>query len=447
MNRGLFWKLCFTVGAGTVALFAVISWLVTYAEEGMSMLAQEHQQQILAYGAEAERLYNRGDEEALTAWLRALQAREGVWAAVVASEITPLAGSELNERFDDGFSIGRDVGWKIHLYFEVNPIMEVPFADGYTHFLMILPDRMRPGAYWRYLHLLLQVGLPLLLLVMLSWVLYRHVVDPLRQLQRATDRFSEGDYEVRVRAGLGKRKDEFFALAETFDRMAERTGSVITTLRSLIAELSHELRTPLARLDMAAHSLQQQLQPEQALARIRLESDRMRNLVEDSLALAWLENERPELREESLDLVDLLDIIVEDAQFEFPDRQVRPGLPERAVIERSDHRALGQAVENILRNALRYTPPGGVVKVDLSREDAAWRIDIVDQGPGVPADCLEAIFQPFYRVERSRETGGFGLGLALARRQVEAAGGRVWAENAQPGGLRVSLVLGGGPGM
>lgn len=450
MNRRLFWKLCLTVAAGTVALFAAISWLIGNAEEGMSMLDAEHQQQIIDYGAQAEHLHRKGDHEALAAWLRDIQVREGVWVAVVSSEITPLAGSVLTQRFVDGFRIGRDVSWKIHLYFSSNPIMEVPFADGHTHFLMVLPDRMRPGAYWRSMQILLQIGLPLVLLVLLSWVLYRHVVDPLRKLQQATHKFSEGDYGVRVRAGLGARNDEFTALAETFDRMAERTGQVIVTLRGLIAELSHELRTPLARLDMAVHSLQQGLEPGQSLYRIRRESAVMRGLVEDSLALAWLENERPTFSAESLDLVDLLDIVIEDAAFEFPDRRLVRHLPEQAGIEGSDHRALGQAIENILRNALRYTPVGGAVTVSLSGVGAAYRIDIADEGPGVPPGCLQAIFQPFYRVpdhpagageagEGARDS--FGLGLALAWRQIKAAGGEVWAENLAPGGLRVSLQL------
>lgn len=441
MNRRLLWKLFLIIATGTVALFYVINILTSRAEEGMSFIAPEHREQIKAWGREAERLHLAGDEYALRVWLEQLQTQEQTWAAVVKSELTGLAGSQLTNRFYDEFSIGRSVDWMIHLYFEENPIMEVTFADRRIHFLILLPQRMRPGLYWGYTQLVLQIILPMVLLSLLSLVLYRHIMSPLRELERATRAFSSGKLDVRVRQLLGSRSDEITELAATFDQMAGRIGELIVNQRQLIADLSHELRTPLTRLDIALYNLQED-RSDANIERIQRESQQIRRLVEDTLTLAWLDNERPGLQQESLDLVDLLDVLCDDAQFEFPDRKLLRRLPDTAEIQSSSHRALGQALENIIRNALRFTQPGGQVCVELNCLENSYVIQVWDQGPGVPADCLENIFEPFFRVDQARtESSGFGLGLALARRQLRAVGGSVSAMNLSQGGLQMTVVL------
>jgi len=223
--------------------------------------------------------------------------------------------------------------------------------------------------------------------------------------------------------------------------MAIRIGDQIVSQRQLIADLSHELRTPLTRLDIALELVKETTKSSANLERIDRESKLIRNLVEDTLTLAWLENEQPELQQESLELVDLLDVLVEGAEFEFPDRKITCQFPNSAMVENSSHRAAGQALENILRNALRYTPSGKTVQitVDVRVEDV--KIDIVDQGPGVPETFLTTIFKPFFRLDKSRATdgNGFGLGLALARRQLEAIRAQVKASNAETGGLRMTI--------
>ncbi|GAB3377849.1 histidine kinase sensor domain-containing protein [Spongiibacter taiwanensis] len=444
MNRRLLWKLCLIIATGTVALFYAISILNSRAEDGMSFLADEDRHQLTQWGREAEQLYLKGDEAALKTWLDRLKAEEDTWAAMIQSAVVGVAGSELNDRFYEGYWFGRSVDWKIHLHFEYNPIMEVTFKhDRHLHFLIVLPERMRPGLYRGYASAALQVLLPMILLTLLSIVLYRHIMSPLRQLEQATRHFSEGRFNVRVREKLGNRSDEMSELANTFDQMAARIGELIISQRQLIADLSHELRTPLTRLDMAIERLQPDGDNADNIARISRESQHIRRLVVDTLTLAWLENERPTLKQESLDLVDLLDVLAEDARFEFPDRQLLMQLPDQAPIDNSNHRALGQALENIVRNALRYTPAGDTVTVALSASDTHYTISISDRGPGVPEQSLDTIFQPFYRVDASRhaDTSGFGLGLALARRQVEAIGGSLVATNLTRGGLQMTVTL------
>jgi two-component system, OmpR family, sensor histidine kinase PfeS len=448
MKRRLLWKLCFVIGAGTVVLFYVINVLTSRAEDGMSFIAAEHRALIQNWGDTAEALYLAGDIDGLDAWLTDLQTREQTWAAVVESDLQHVAGGPMNARFYEAFSLGRSVEWKIHLYFAENPIMEERFASGDAHFMVLLPERMRPGVYWGYTSIALQIVLPIILLTVLSAVLYRHIMSPLQALEKGTRAFSEGNFQVRVRELLGNRSDELVELSSTFDQMAERISELIQNQRQLIADLSHELRSPLTRMDIAIDAIKKDCGTDN-IARIERESHHLRRLVEDTLTLAWLENERPALCDETLDLVDLIDVLVEDARFEFDDRQIVCHLPGSAEISQSHHRALGQAIENIIRNAMRYTPSGGQVTVSLSEEASGYSIEVCDQGPGINPEQLPHIFEPFYRADDARtsrhgdrqEHSGFGLGLALARRQVEAVGGAVSAHNNPHGGLCMIITL------
>tara|TARA_R100000322_G_scaffold16165_1_gene9708 strand:- start:1283 stop:2629 length:1347 start_codon:yes stop_codon:yes gene_type:complete len=441
VSRKLWWRLCGTLALGTLVLVWVISFLGATTEQQMSFIAKHHQDTLKQWGRTAERLYLSGDERALADWLENLQVQEDTWAAVVRSSVQPLAGSELSGQFMEGFRLGRNVEWKIHLYFADNPIMDMTFADGHTHFLITLPQRMRPGTYLPEMKLFLKVALPLVVLLVLSLVIYRHVMNPIRQLELATRQFSEGNLGTRVRALLGNRNDELTALADTFDRMAERIGDLILSQRRLIADLSHELRTPLTRIDMAVSCVEEGIDTHHFLPRIRRECDLMRALVEDTLTLAWLENEQPDLGNEDLNLTDLVDTIVEDARYENPSRRIVAELPDQAMLAGSSHRAIAQAVENVVRNACHYTPAEGCIRIVLEPQDNGYRLSVSDQGPGVPAEQLELIFKPFFRASRTGQSGpgGHGLGLSLARRQVEAIGGWIQARNRPGRGLQMDL--------
>lgn len=443
MNRRLWWKLCATLVAGMLVLFWIISHLTWETEEAMSFIAESHQRTLRSYGAQAEALYKAGNEQALSRWLQSVQEQEDTWAAVIQSDLTPIAGSTFSERFVDGFGLGRDVSWKIHLYFKENPIMDLPFSDGRTHFVIQLPERMRPGYYWTPSSMLLQVVLPFSVLLLICLLLYRHLMHPLRRLEQATRRFSEGDYSARVGPALGARKDELAGLARAFDSMAERTEELIQHQRQRLSDMSHELRTPLTRIEMAVSLAEQRDGDQPLLERIRSECNGMRQLVEDALTLSWLENETPVLRDESLDLTELLDSIADDARFEYPEHQLDLQLPASAQLSNSSHRALGQAIENIVRNALDHTPRGGTVCISLQQRAQSWLLSVADQGRGVPGDMLERIFQPFFRVPSGlgEERSGFGLGLALARRQVLATGGSLSARNGSSGGLVIDIRL------
>ncbi len=267
------------------------------------------------------------------------------------------------------------------------------------------------------------------------------LMTPLIQLKVATRDFSKGNFDVSAKKMMGKRNDEFSELAITFDQMAARIGEQITNQRQLIADLSHELRTPLTRLDIALDKENSLLLPSENIERIDRESRQIRRLVEDTLTFAWLENEQPELQQESLELIDLLDVLIDDAKFEFLDRDIHIQFPDSAIVANSSHRAAGQALENVLRNALRYTPKGKKVSVSVVERTNSFQVIIVDQGPGVPEQYLDSIFKPFFRVDRSRaaSSDSFGLGLALAQRQLAAIRATIMAVNIPSEGLSMTI--------
>ncbi len=442
MKRKLLWKLCLILATGLVAFFYLLHLFTLKTEESMSFIAKQDRAQLQAWGSHAESLYTQGELGKLNEWLNILKAQEDTWISITGFNVNHIAGEPFDKSIVGSYHFGRSVEWKIHLYFEQNPIMEIPFATADASLLIKLPDRMRPGSHWTTTKFILQIIMPMLVLVVLSIILYRHIITPLQKLDKATAEFSRGNFSVRVAKHLGGRTDELAQLAFTFDKMASRIGELINNQRQLISDLSHELRTPLTRLDIAVDNFEQH-DSQRHLERISRESKHIRKLVEDSLTLAWLENEKPIIQQEPVDLVDLLDVLIDDARFEFPDRKIMLNIPPSAVIENSCHRALGPAIENVVRNALRYTPAYAQVTINLSLESGAYKLQVLDQGPGIPEQFLQKVFEPFFRVDDARISDGdsFGLGLALAKRHLASVRAQISAHNHDSGGLIVVIMI------
>lgn len=275
---------------------------------------------------------------------------------------------------------------------------------------------------------------------LLAFLLALYLVRPVRHLQDATARIAEGDLGARVKPELGT--GLLSDLGADFDVMAERVEELLEERQQLLSDVSHELNSPLARLNVALELARKKAGPdaEGALDRIGREADRLAQLVDEILTFARLE--RAEVRRESVDLTALVSDVVRDASFEAGEQAVALG--RRDTVELSgDGEVLRRAVDNVVRNALRFSPTGEVVHVDVERHDAEVRVRVRDRGPGVPDEELAAIFEPLYRVERdrARASGGAGLGLAIAQRAVAAHGGEITAKNSPEGGLVVTLVL------
>jgi signal transduction histidine kinase len=201
-------------------------------------------------------------------------------------------------------------------------------------------------------------------------------------------------------------------------------------------DISHELRSPLARLSVAVELARSGEDAESHLNRIQKEADRLNSLVGELLQVTRAEGDPSQQRWEDVRLDTLVAEVVDDCSFEAEARGCHVELTEKRQTELSgDPELLRRAVENVVRNAIRYSPPGTTVEVSVHNGSDQVAVTVRDCGPGVPEDSLARIFDPFYRVDtdRNRTSGGVGLGLAIAKRAVELHKGRLWAINASPG--------------
>jgi signal transduction histidine kinase len=225
--------------------------------------------------------------------------------------------------------------------------------------------------------------------------------------------------------------------------MAERLQRLLESQRQLLRDVSHELRSPLARLRIASE-LARDEPAATHFERIEQEAGRLEELIAQMLLVARLDSPMNAATREPVDISGIARQVCEDAQLEASARQVRvvPRIGDGCTVSgRPD--LLQSAVENVVRNAVCYTGTGTPVEVEARCDASDWHLTVTDQGPGVPDDQLEAIFKPFHRVSsaRERDTGGYGLGLAIAERAVKAHGGTIRAENVPGGGLRVEIRL------
>jgi signal transduction histidine kinase len=274
------------------------------------------------------------------------------------------------------------------------------------------------------------------------FLIARHVTRPLLRLQTAAAGIAEGHLDTRVGTDLQRRGDEIAGLARDFNRMAGRIEGLVQGHKQLLANVSHELRSPLSRL-LVALSLVKQGPAEDApehLDRIGVEARRLDKLIGQLLTLSRIDSTVDGGQRSAIDLTTLVHEVASDADFEGRALGRRVSVTaDPGCVTSGNEEALRSALENILRNAVRYTAEGTDVEVSLRREPARTVIRVRDHGPGVPDDMLRSIFVPFHRAGNS--TDGCGLGLAIAERAVVAHSGSVRASNAQGGGLVVEMEL------
>ncbi len=293
---------------------------------------------------------------------------------------------------------------------------------------------------WRLLAIAVVTGL-------VSLVLARALSRPVRTLRAATQKLAEGDMSVRVAPDLRGADRETLALGLELDRMAARIESLRDAERRLLRDVSHELRSPLARLNLALELLRRKTPPEAEaqLARIDRESQRLDAIVGELLSLSRLEAGAGLERTERVEIDELVRAIVDDVAFEAEQKGARVALAEHGaqISVQGNEELLRRAIENVLRNAVRFTKEGSSVELAIDRDGDVAKLTVRDHGPGVPEAALTDIFRPFYRVEddRARTTGGTGIGLAIAERALRLHGGSIKAENARDGGLVVSMQL------
>lgn len=280
----------------------------------------------------------------------------------------------------------------------------------------------------------------------ICWYLARTVTRPVERLQASARALADGNLHARVGDEFASRKDELAVLAHDFDQMAERLRQLIDSKEVLLRDVSHELRTPLARLRLALGLARRPgADLDREHDRIEREAERLDELIGEILRLARLNNAQQDIHREDLDFAALVSGVVEDARIEAAAQNKQVTFVYEGVMQMNgDVELLRSAVENVVRNALRYTAEHTAVEVRLQPRRGDAVLTIRDHGPGVPEGELSRLFEPFYRVTqqaRERDTGGYGLGLAITARVVGLHHGHVLAANAPDGGLAVTFTL------
>jgi two-component system sensor histidine kinase CpxA len=306
-------------------------------------------------------------------------------------------------------------------------------------------------------------------------ILARYLTSPIVRLRAATQKLASGDLTARAGVPGSRRNDEMAELMRDFDRMAERLENLVNAQSRLLTDISHELRSPLARLNVALELARQRsgTDARSALDRIDRETNRLNEMIQRLLSIARLEAGNESIERSPVHLEQIIQEIAKDAAFEAQSRhcQVEATVVDDCVVMGSPS-LLHSAIENVVRNAIRYTQEGtsvevrleqgvglpnmapqgaGLQKVELQKvelQNSDLRhpeaiVRVTDSGPGVPEDALDKLFRPFYRIDdaRGRQTGGVGLGLAITDRAVRLHGGTIRVANRPQGGLMVEIRL------
>lgn len=311
--------------------------------------------------------------------------------------------------------------------------------------LALYQQRQRPAQPWWRLSSLSEPILILLLLLTsaaASFFLAISISRPLRELVKQNLLFAAGKFDSRV-PKLARRKDELGQLGRSFNTMAERISALLENQQRLMRDISHELRSPLARAQLAL-GLTERQQDLQQLPRLKHELERLDFMLDELLTYSRLDAGQYQLDLHACDLVALVEEVISINQLEADNKkqQIVLSAPQQAWLT-ADSRLLGRAIENLLRNALKYSPANSKIECTILVQQHSVLCSIRDYGPGIPVDLLENIFLPFYRVSDSRSstTGGTGLGLAIVAQIIRQHDGQVVATLPTGGGLQVNVTL------
>src|SRR5829696_6176744 len=415
---------------------------------------------LKGYARNAAAAYERDGAAGLEAYLNHVKGETGTLNQMFDASGEELTGAPAPQQVREAAAQVAETGVPFYRRFGGRMLEVRPVAAGdggryaFVTYMPMGPPPVERHVFWVLSEstwlLLVRVLAVVLAAGALCYLLARYMVAPVVKLREVTRQVTGGDLSARVGPHLGGRRDELAAMGHDFDEMAARIETLLGAQTRLLRDISHELRSPLARLSVALDLARKRAGPAAAgdLDRIEREAKRLNEMIGQLLTLSRWESDGNGARLETFDLAALVREVASDADFEAQARGCSVVVEECEGCEtRGTPQLLRSAVENVVRNAVRYTPEGTAVKISLRcrRGDSAGEavITVRDEGSGVPAESLQEIFRPFYRMDdsRTRETGGTGLGLAITERAVRLHGGTVKAENLPAGGFMVELRL------
>jgi two-component system sensor histidine kinase CpxA len=408
---------------------------------------------------QAARAFESGGPQALRGWLEALPREPFSRTFVVGPDgkemlERPLPASLYGPGGNAPSSAPAAADAAVGAIAPIGGALVLMAPGGGTYHVVIGPVRDSPRLFGE----LELPGVPLTLLLIALAVsaavclfLARYLAAPVDRLRLATRQLANGDLNVQVLPALKGRQDDLGLLAADLDAMAERLRHLLEGKQQLLRDVSHELRSPLARLQLALSLARRDPSAsERHMARAAFEADRLEQLIARTLKLVRLERPMHELEQARVDVAELLRTIAADVAIEADARGCLVHVQvEDALWVSGDAEVLRSAFENVIRNAVRYSPAAAVIGISARRTQPmgpaqAVEVTVRDSGPGVPEKDLGLIFEPFYRVDAAREhrsAGGEGLGLSIAARAIALHGGTIAAANAPDGGLLVRVTL------
>jgi two-component system OmpR family sensor kinase len=345
------------------------------------------------------------------------------------------------------FASGR-LFYKVFLALCASMLLSMAGVWAFLRFVVgtVPPPPPPPAALimWGHIPLLpLLSGLVAILVtgIALAW----YITKPLRAIQHALRQVAQGSLDVRLQHLMQGRTDEIADVAQDFDAMVAQLQRLTESRQRLLHDVSHELRSPLSRMQAALGLMKQEPASAEAfIERIERESQRLDVLIEELLTLHRLEAAPGSYPTQRVDVMELLHAIAEDATFEAASSARRVTIrAEGEFVADVNGELLYRAFENVIRNAVKFTHEATCVEIDAQVEGDLHTLVVTvrDQGPGVPEDSLETIFDPFVRLEGSTSLRGTGLGLAIARRAFVLHGGSVLARCPLQGGLEIAVRL------
>jgi len=434
----LFWKL-FAWFTLTSLLIALALLMIARLHQPQSPTAQPLLERALQQRLDTvEALLRYGGKPALVEWgLDRRGERPRIW--VIAEDGTDLLARRVPRfirNLNETQRLTREVlavdGQRYQLWLYRPDFSQVSSAASrLQQWRQVLPAPQR---------LMLFIGLSLLACGWLAWYLTR----PVRLLSKGARLLAQGELEQSLAPALGNRRDELATLAHEFDGMAEALKLRQQAFQQLLNDISHELRSPLTRIRLRFGLLEKQgKMVTEDLIKIDQELARLESLIDQVLTLARLDADSHYEKSDYIDLPGLLESICHQValEAEMKGGSVDYQAPGVSAVQPVNSELMRRAFENILRNAVSHSPEGEVVEVSARCEHDEISVRIRDRGPGVGEAELEMMFAPFVRLESSRPRGGYGLGLAIARRSIEHHGGRIAARNHPEGGLEVIIRL------
>ncbi len=460
--RGLFLKifLCFWIAQSVIVLVSA-EWIIRQRYEKADAAADALYSSLQTQGDLAVGAYQRGGCAALNEYKQTQDQN----FQLTDHTMQPVCGEKplhdyapMLARYRRMVASGSTLKHRFGQQLDGSYVWDVPLTmngDEYFFVLMRPYESSEMGWYKDLSDLAYpQFGVAVLVCGLATLVLGIVVTRPIRRLRSAARFLAEGKLNSRVdwvppRLSIFS-GDEIQGLVMDFNYMAERLESLVETHRTLLRDVSHELRSPLARLSVALELANDDASDamKQHLQNIEREAARLNSLVVQLLTLSSLDTMDRLENPQTFLFGDLLQDILPDAQFEARPNQCSVAISSTARCEmRGQPELLYRAIENIVRNAIRYTREGSTVYLSLSTSTSEGQtlavLDVIDSGPGIPEDQLETIFKPFYRIDaaRQRATGGFGVGLAIADRAVKLHGGSLKAINRPEGGTIIRMIL------